>query len=78
MASAAIKKANGEGKTIYHRYPEGNDIVSTEINENAYWGTLKTAPENVDYIIDGKTYYYKTYDREKNLVWQKIYLGGAK
>jgi hypothetical protein len=77
MKSIEIKKGNGTGTTIYHRFPRGNDIVSTAENHNAYWGPVESAPSNVDFVVDGDILYYKTYDRDKNIVWQKIYVGGA-
>lgn len=77
MKSVKIKKANGTGETIYHRLQTGNDIVSTTENHNAYWGSINTAPDGVDFVIDGSNYYYKTYDRNNNIVWQKIYLRGG-
>lgn len=36
MKSIEIQKANGTGTTIYHRFPRGNDIVSTAESHNAY------------------------------------------
>lgn len=77
MKSIEIKKGNGTGTTIYHRFPKGNDIISTAENHNAYWGTVESAPENVDFVIDNNIFYYKTYDRDKNIIWQKIYVGGV-
>lgn len=77
MKSIAIKKSDGVTVTIYHRFPSGNDIVSTAESHNAYWGPVESAPETVDFIIDGDIFYYKTYDRDNNIVWQKMYIGGA-
>ena len=76
MKSRIIKKANDTGETIYHRLQTGNDIVSTTENRNAYWGDVNSAPNNVDFVVDGSNYYYKRYDRNKNIIWQKIYLRG--
>ena len=76
MKSKAIKRNDGT-TVIYHRFPRGNDIVSTAQSHNAYWGSVDTAPEDVDFVIDNGVFYYKTYDRDKNLVWQKMYVGGA-
>lgn len=36
MKSIAIKKSDGVTVTIYHRFPSGNDIVSTAESHNAY------------------------------------------
>ncbi len=76
MKSRKIKKENGTGSTIYHRLQTGNDIVSTTENRNAFWGDINSAPSEADFVIDGNDYYYKRYDRNKNIIWQKIYLRG--
>ena len=53
MKTREIERANGTGTTLYHRLEEGNDIVSTNINDNIFIGDKNSAPDNVDFIIDG-------------------------
>lgn len=62
MKSIEIQKANGAGTTIYHRFPKGNDIVSTAENDNLYIGNIKAANIINDFVVDGNTFYYQVKD----------------
>lgn len=72
MKSRVIKHQDGTEKR-YYRYPQGNDIISDKINNNAYWGPLASAPDSVVFVVDGSNYYYKNDNGE----WQKLYLKGG-
>ena len=80
MKTREIERANGTGTTLYHRLEEGNDIVSTNINDNIYIGDKNSAPDNVDFIVDGNDIWFKVYIEKglkKEARWQKMYLRGG-
>jgi len=66
MKSRIIKRNDGTN-VIYHRYPEGNDIVSTDEYINLFMGNIGLGTEdNCDFIVDGNSYYYKYDDGVKD------------
>ena len=76
MRSIKVKKANGSGDILFHRLESGNDVVTTNENKNIFYGSIDSAPDTADMVIDGNNYYYKSKDINNNIKWQKMYLRG--